>query len=85
MTANGNICFRYSKVSNMGFLAYNFGESISGGVYMCRINLRKALGLSAVCFGTGVLAAFVLPGYLIAFACAAAVICAGLLLLGKHN
>ena len=52
---------------------------------MCRINLRKALGLSAVCFGTGVLAAFVLPGYLIAFACAAAVICAGLLLLGKHN
>ncbi len=52
---------------------------------MCRINLRKALGMAAVCFGVGVLVAFMLPGYLIAVVEAAAVIVAGLLLLGKHN
>ncbi len=52
---------------------------------MCRINLRKALGVAAVCFGAGVLISFLLPGYLIAFVEAAVVIVAGLLLLGKHN
>ena len=52
---------------------------------MCRISLRKAFGIAAVCFGIGVLVSFMLPGYLIAFVEAAAVIAAGLLLLGKHN
>ncbi|MGM9682211.1 MAG: hypothetical protein ACI3XQ_01305 [Eubacteriales bacterium] len=52
---------------------------------MCRINLRKAMGIAAVCFGAGVLLSFLLPGYIIAFVEAAAVIVAGVLLLGKHN
>lgn len=52
---------------------------------MCRISIRKVLGIGAVCFGAGVLVSFLLPGYLIAFVEAAAVVAAGLLLLGKHN
>ena len=52
---------------------------------MCRVGLRKVLGIGAVCFGVGVLVSFLLPGYLIAFVEAAVVVAAGLLLLGKHN
>lgn len=52
---------------------------------VCRIELKKAFGIAVVCFGVGVLVSFLLPGYLIAFVEAAAVIVAGLLLLGKHN
>ncbi len=52
---------------------------------MCRINLRKAIGISAVCFGAGILLSFLLPGYFLAFIEAAVVIVAGVLLLGKHN
>jgi len=52
---------------------------------MCRINLRKVLGLGAVCFGSGILLSFVLPGFILAFLEAAALIFAGILLLGKHH
>ena len=60
-------------------------STITGGVFMCRISLCRAFGIAAASFGVGVLVAFLLPGYLIAFVEAAAVIAAGLLLLKKHN
>ncbi len=52
---------------------------------MCQINLRKLLGISAVCFGAGILLSFLLPGYFLAFLEAAVVVAAGLLLLGRHR
>lgn len=52
---------------------------------MCRINMRKLIGISAVCFGAGILLSFLLPGYFIAFIEAVVVVAAGILLLGKHN
>lgn len=52
---------------------------------MCQIRLRRALGISAVCFGAGILLSFILPGYLLAFIEAAVLIAAGVLLLGKHH
>ena len=52
---------------------------------MCRTNLRVLLGTCAVCFGAGILLSFLLPGYLLAFIEAVAVIAAGLLLLGKRH
>lgn len=52
---------------------------------MCQIKIRKLLGISAVCFGAGILLSFILPGYFLAFLEAAVLIAAGLLLLGKHN
>ena len=52
---------------------------------MCRISLCKVFGVATLSFGLGVLAAFMLPGYLIAFVEAAAIIAAGVLLLKKHN
>lgn len=51
---------------------------------MCRIHIRKTIGISAVCFGAGILFSFLLPGYLLAFLEAAALICAGVLLLKKR-
>ncbi len=50
---------------------------------MCQIHLRKLLGISLVCFGAGILLSFLLPGYFLAFLEAAAVVAAGLLLLGR--
>ncbi len=52
---------------------------------MCQIDLRKVIGISTVCFGAGILLSFLLPGYFLAFIEAGAVICAGILLLGKHR
>lgn len=52
---------------------------------MCRINMRKLIGISTVCFGAGILLAFLLPGYFIAFIEAVVVVAAGILLLGKRN
>ena len=52
---------------------------------MCRISLCRALGIATVSFGVGVLVAFLLPGYLIAFVEAAAVVVAGTLLLKKYK
>lgn len=51
---------------------------------MCQIRLRKLIGLSAVCFGAGILLSFLLPGYFLAFLEAVVVIVAGILLLGKR-
>ena len=51
---------------------------------MCQIKLRKLIGLSAMCFGAGILLSFLLPGYILAFLEAIVVIAAGLLLLGKR-
>ena len=52
---------------------------------MCQIKLRRLLGISAVCFGAGILLSFLLPGYILAFLEAVVVIAAGVLLLRKHN
>ena len=52
---------------------------------MCQIRLRKALGISAVCFGAGILLSFILPSFILAFIESAVLIAAGILLLGKHN
>ena len=51
---------------------------------MCRMKLRKIIGISTVCFGAGILLSFLLPGYFLAFIEAVVVIVAGVLLLGKH-
>jgi len=51
---------------------------------MCRINMRKLLGISAICFGAGILLSFLLPGYFLAFIEAAVVIAVGILLLLKR-
>ncbi len=52
---------------------------------MCRVGLRKLIGISAVCFGAGILLSFLLPGFFLAFLEALVVIAAGILLLGKHR
>ncbi len=52
---------------------------------MCRAELRKIVGICAVCFGAGILLSFLLPGYILAFIEAVAVVAAGLLLLGKRR
>ncbi len=52
---------------------------------MCRSELRKTVGLCAVCFGAGILVSFLLPGYILAFIEAVAVVGAGVLLLGKRR
>ena len=51
---------------------------------MCRINLRRLIGISSICFGAGILLSFLLPGYFLAFIEAAVVIIGGILLLGKR-
>ena len=52
---------------------------------MRHIRLRVALGISATSFGAGILLSFILSGYLLAFIEAAALVAAGLLLLGNHH
>ena len=52
---------------------------------MCQIKLRKIIGISAICFGAGLLLSFLLPGYFLAFLEAVVVVTAGLLLLGKRH
>lgn len=52
---------------------------------MCQIKLRKIIGISAICFGAGILLSFLLPGYFLAFLEAVVVVTAGLLLLGKRH
>ena len=51
---------------------------------MCQVTLRKLFGISAVCFGAGILVSFLLPGYILAFLEALAVIAAGIFLLSKR-
>lgn len=45
-------------------------------------NLRVLVGGGAVCFGAGVLASCIFPGFLLAFIEAAVLVTAGVLLLG---
>ena len=52
---------------------------------MCRHDLRRMAGIGAACFGAGILFAFLLPGYLLAFIESAVVIAAGILLLGRRH
>ena len=52
---------------------------------MCQVNLRKLVGISAICFGAGILLSFLLPGFFLAFLEALVVIVAGILLLGKRR
>ena len=52
---------------------------------MCQIKFRRLLGISTVCFGAGVFLSFILPSFILAFIEAAALITAGILILGKRN
>ncbi len=52
---------------------------------MCLFRARKVIGISAVCFGAGIFLSFLLPGYILAFLEAVALIAAGILLLGKSH
>ena len=52
---------------------------------MCQVTLRKLVGISAICFGAGILLSFLLPGFFLAFLEAVVVIVAGILLLGKRR
>ena len=52
---------------------------------MCQINLRKMIGIAAICFGAGILLSFLLPGFFLAFIEAAVVILAGILLLERRH
>ncbi len=52
---------------------------------MCQMRLRRLLGISAVCFGAGIFLSFILPSFILAFIEAAALIAAGILILGKRN
>ena len=47
---------------------------------MCKRCIKKLIGISALCFGVGVLTAFLLPGLRIAFLEAAIILLAGLML-----
>ncbi len=47
---------------------------------MCSRIVRRVIGIGALCFGAGVLLAFLLPGLIIAFIEAAVILLAGLML-----
>ena len=47
---------------------------------MCKRFIKKLIGISALCFGIGILAAFLLPGVIIAFLEAGIILLAGLML-----
>jgi len=47
---------------------------------MCTKVLRRAVGIGALCFGAGVLIAYLLPGLVIAFIEAAVILLAGFML-----
>ena len=81
-----HICLSvFSKAVHLVYVgAYTENETGIGGVAMCQIKLRKLIGLSAMCFGAGILLSFLLPGYILAFLEALVVIAAGVLLLGKR-
>ena len=48
---------------------------------MCMRNVRRIIGIGALCFGAGVLLSFLLPGFIIAFIEAAAILLAGFMLI----
>ena len=50
---------------------------------MCQMRTGRVIGMAIVCFGAGILLSFLLPGYILAFLEALAVIAAGILLFGR--
>ena len=50
---------------------------------MCAKRAKTVIGVAALCFSAGVLAAYILPGFIIAFIEGAALIVAGILLIKK--
>ena len=55
-----------------------------GKDFMCTCFLRRAIGIGALCFGAGVLLAFILPGLIVALLEAAVILLAGLMLCEKN-
>ena len=70
---------------NLHIIGTRRNDAVKGGARMCRVSLRKVVGISAVCFGAGILLSFLLPGFFLAFLEAIVVIAAGILLLGKRH
>ena len=50
---------------------------------MCKKNTRVIIGTAAICFSGGILAAYVLPGFVIAFIESAVLLAAGVILIKK--
>lgn len=50
---------------------------------MCAKNTKTLIGTAALCFGAGVLAAYILPGFIIAFLESAVLLTAGILLIKR--
>ncbi len=51
---------------------------------MCARNIKALIGTAALSFGSGILAAYILPGFVIAFIEAAVLLTAGFLLIKKQ-
>ena len=50
---------------------------------MCANEVKTVIGVGALCFGAGILAAYILPGFVIAFLESAVLLTAGVLLVRK--
>ena len=50
---------------------------------MCAKRAKNVIGIAALCFSAGVLAVYVLPGFIIAFIESAVLLMAGLILIKK--
>ncbi len=50
---------------------------------MCERKIRVIIGTAALCFSGGVLAAYILPGFVIAFIESAVLLTAGIILIKK--
>ena len=52
---------------------------------MCRYRVRRLVGICAASFGLGILLSYFLPGFLLSFLEAVALVAAGILLLGASK
>lgn len=50
---------------------------------MCAKKLKTLIGTAALCFGAGILAAYIFPGFIVAFLEAAVLLTAGILLIKR--
>ena len=50
---------------------------------MCLKRVKTVIGVAALCFSAGILAAYILPGFIIAFLESAILLMAGLILIKK--
>ena len=50
---------------------------------MCANEAKTVIGVGALCFGAGILAAYILPGFVIAFLESAVLLTSGVLLIRK--